>query len=63
MIAPQFCLETKGPKIQDKKKLQPAGPTPGPVFCRAFALFGIVLIPLVILRSALNDKGAQDDNL
>jgi hypothetical protein len=31
-----FCLETKEAKIQDGKNLLPAGPTPGPVFRRAF---------------------------
>jgi hypothetical protein len=34
-----FCLETKETKIQDGKNLLPAGPTPGPVFRRAFARF------------------------
>jgi hypothetical protein len=41
MIAPQFWLDPKVAKDQDKKNLHPAGPAPGPVFCRAFALFWV----------------------
>ena len=50
MIAPQFCLDTKEPKSQDKKNLQPAGPAPGPVFCRAFARVGLLSLTLQYVK-------------
>jgi len=43
MIAPQFCLDTKEAKSQDKKNLQPAGQLPARFFVGRLRAFFIVI--------------------
>jgi hypothetical protein len=38
-----FLLDKKAAKNQDRKNLLPAGPAPGPIFCRAIAHFLLTL--------------------